>query len=338
MLRYWLTNKILLYTLIYQITFRKCYAKAIEPYFIEYNLKLTVDGAHICTSLIAVGEGEFRVDELLNDYFTDQTKLFKKDLTVKIQFVQTDSTSEINVLEKQINLYPDDEENYQDVGLKSPFNFKNIIFRLSCYGYTGYNCQFNVIENENYYTDFDTGDLVCKNLENCGERIKVDEECENKTYCNSHGTCYNNKTDLSKYCVCDENYAGEFCEFNECSFEEDDYYFGVTLNINNQGIMIFFVQKLHAKGHNPAKMVVFITIEPFLGECEQYGTFQFCKCNRTKYTGKNCEIECSEDCTLGSNCTEDEDGAYCYPSLEYLKQKYGISSPLICKINKAKSR
>lgn len=45
------------------------------------------------------------------------------------------------------------------------------------------------------------------------------------------GECYKyylskNSSKYKEYCICDENYSGEFCEFKSCDFEESDYLFG----------------------------------------------------------------------------------------------------------------
>lgn len=46
-------------------------------------------------------------------------------------------------------------------------NFIFLIKSLACYNYTGYNCQYEIFEDDVYETEFDTGLLVCKKPEDC---------------------------------------------------------------------------------------------------------------------------------------------------------------------------
>ncbi|KII62823.1 hypothetical protein RF11_09000 [Thelohanellus kitauei] len=96
----------------------------------------------------------------------------------------------------------------------------NFEIAFKCNGYTGYNCQFEFIDNEHFTTDFFTGELRCLNV--C--TITNDNPCDNST-CYNHGQFYE-KSDASKYCVCYEPWAGDFCEFNRCHIDEDDFMFG----------------------------------------------------------------------------------------------------------------
>ncbi|KAF0986088.1 hypothetical protein HZS_5365, partial [Henneguya salminicola] len=125
----------------------------------------------------------------------------------------------IAVFDDTINLFPSDHKIYSN-GLNKIFNFKNISFQLLCYGYTGYNCQYDDIETDLYRTDFKTGYLVCKDSTNCQIEEKT---CSDNNRCNNHGMCYKNNL---IYCACDEGYAGEFCEMPDCYFDEDELYFG----------------------------------------------------------------------------------------------------------------
>ncbi|KII61495.1 hypothetical protein RF11_12911 [Thelohanellus kitauei] len=90
----------------------------------------------------------------------------------------------------------------------------------NCNGYTGYNCQFEFIEDQYFTTDFFSGELRC--LNNC--TIAADDTCDNAT-CHNHGQCYKN-SDSSKYCVCDDPWVGDFCEFDKCHIDEYDFMFG----------------------------------------------------------------------------------------------------------------
>lgn len=68
--------------------------------------------------------------------------------------------------------------------------------RLSCYNFTGFNCQYDFEENEKYQTDFETGHMVCKDPKNCVEGnfnlTLVDDKCEvaDKDFCKNGGTCF----------------------------------------------------------------------------------------------------------------------------------------------------
>ncbi|KAF0992836.1 hypothetical protein HZS_4448 [Henneguya salminicola] len=194
------------------------------------------EGEFICRSDVAVGEGEFRVDELFNDHISNEKMIFKQDLLVEIEFKHKSSTDTIFVFKQSLNIYPEDEQIYSKTD-DDTFLFSDIIFRLSCSNYTGYNCQYDDIENEIYRTDFATGNIVCKNSTTCGSCKKifmikiVDSKCQTHELCGNGGTCYIKSDDNTFYCVCAEGFAGEYCEHSSCSFDEEELEFGKFMSI-----------------------------------------------------------------------------------------------------------
>ncbi|KAF0987270.1 hypothetical protein HZS_6327, partial [Henneguya salminicola] len=253
---------------------------------------------------IAISGHEFRGQEVLNDYINSEEKLFMKSLTVKIElFKKEEKADKTTIFDSEIKIVPNDEVsvlgNDHDV-----FNFSHIIFRLSCHGYTGFNCEYFKKEEEKLITDFYSGISICKDPIKCDSK---DIPCDNNKYCKDHGTCFNNFTDMTQYCSCSEGWAGPTCKDRECAFDEEEYYFVI------------------------AKIVVKCKFQHNLGECLQYGDFMFCLCIRNEYTGENCEKQCDPKCEEGNNCTESENGTlYCYPSLQYLEKIY-TDNPLTCK-------
>ncbi|KAF0987466.1 hypothetical protein HZS_7212, partial [Henneguya salminicola] len=94
-----------------------------------------------------------------------------KSLPVKIELFKTANKEEkFLIFENQINVFPNDEETFtghqHDI-----FDFQHIIFRLSCHGYTGYNCEYAVSDDINIITDFNSGIFICNDPAHCSQSV-----------------------------------------------------------------------------------------------------------------------------------------------------------------------
>ncbi|KAF0987198.1 LOW QUALITY PROTEIN: hypothetical protein HZS_4050 [Henneguya salminicola] len=289
-----------------------------KPFSGDYTMQITVDQNIVCESDIAMDDDIFRTQEFLNDYFDDETKLFKKELKIELKFISKNKKNEIIICDTTLKLLPNDEQKLEE-GDSDIFTFDNIIFRftelftiirLSCQGYNGDNCENET--KEDLTPDLDYGISICTDSKTC---LFGDEECDNNSYCNNQGTCFDNSTDKQKYCSCNKGWVGPTCSSRECAFDEVEYYFGNIIFHNFIGDRDEFCEK-KTKCENE-------TYCSNNGACVQYGDFMFCLCNQTQFTGENCEKKCPNKCGDNQNCTESNNGTlYCYPSLTYLNELY----------------
>ncbi|KAF0989279.1 hypothetical protein HZS_925 [Henneguya salminicola] len=196
-----------------------------------YYIDISINDILLCTSDIAISGHEFRAQEVLNDYIILENGLFTKSLTVKIELYKiNEKNKKTTILDSEIKIVPNDEisvlGNDDDV-----FNFSHIIFRLSCHGYTGFNCQYFESEEEKLITEFYSGILICKDPIKCGQGMILHATIMHTVKITEHVLMYDeiNLTDRTQYCSCLEGWSGPTCNDRECAFDEEEYYFGIIL-------------------------------------------------------------------------------------------------------------
>ncbi|KAF0989274.1 hypothetical protein HZS_7175 [Henneguya salminicola] len=295
----------------------------------QYFIRVTMNkDTEICKSSIAFRDGEFRTDDTLTDYLeeSEHKDLFSENLILKIEILDRhDDDFIILLFDGSVVLFPNDEKTFTALE-NDVLAVKYLQLKLSCHGFTGYNCQFKNKDTNKVMTDFKTGFEVCKKAEEC---MPVEEECENN-HCANGGTCYIDHISREPYCVCLEGFGGITCSYDECAFDEEELLYGEKEQ---------FCESFKCSSEeNPCKNNGKIQLTTKIGNCTRYGSrFYHCKCPASKYTGKYCEEQCSSDCPNDSYCTNDNDGEgpYCYPSLKnpVIETKV-LESPILCEPRK----
>ncbi|KII62818.1 hypothetical protein RF11_08995 [Thelohanellus kitauei] len=185
----------------------------------SYSIKCDINESLVFSSDVDDNVGDFVEEQTIKDSQSSYEIVFKENSIVEFFVYISEFSHEPLMIQFWSPLFviPNEKWTYSRTVKGYTVNFE-VAFK--CNGYTGYNCQFEFIDNEHFTTDFFTGELRCLNV--C--TIANDNPCDNAT-CYNHGQCYE-KSDASKYCVCDEPWAGDFCEFNRCHIDEDDFMFG----------------------------------------------------------------------------------------------------------------
>ncbi|KII68364.1 hypothetical protein RF11_06811 [Thelohanellus kitauei] len=183
------------------------YRSSMEPFrelklvvYGEYGLQIFANDEWVCTTPIPFLEGEFRVDEYLEDYMAEGD-IFKNNLVIRIHIVTINSSRHENhtIYNKTINLVADDRFDDPPISSFDKFQIEHL---------------FSFVQNEKYHTDFFTGNLVCIRHTDCFESNlnshKVEKECTNNTIgCKNGGICY-------------VGYIGETCDYEEIELSEED--------------------------------------------------------------------------------------------------------------------
>ncbi|KII61015.1 hypothetical protein RF11_13989 [Thelohanellus kitauei] len=165
----------------------------------------------------AFHEGSARVDFTLDDYFSEEY-IYKNDLRVNLRLTSRYSPSpSVLVTNFLVNLYPN---NYMTHVVKNE-NFKMSVYvMLKCQRYTGYNCQFDEIDNPRFSRDPRNGEVYCIKPPDCG-----DVPCENNFLCHNNGQCYVKTHTKEEYCVCYTGFYGVNCQ-NGGRIDEEILLFG----------------------------------------------------------------------------------------------------------------
>ncbi|KII62719.1 hypothetical protein RF11_02838 [Thelohanellus kitauei] len=192
---------------------------------------LYVDDILVSRTPIPVLDLDFRVDENLEDYVAPE-KLFKMNVKIGVFFVTNLSISakkkkNYTVINQEYNFYPDEEVMVPSIS-NDCFRVDGVVFTLACFNYTGFNCQYDYYENELLKTDFDTGELVCKDVNNCfadEPRCDLNLTLGEEPFCQNNGTCFISLDTKEKYCECPKGYVGRDCRYIACDLESDKLYF-----------------------------------------------------------------------------------------------------------------